>query len=71
MSDNGSIFQHHVRGFGPLGEIRIRDLRAVAETLTATATTYDDAVDALTLRDLWNRCVAIGHGAGRPVCQRR
>jgi hypothetical protein len=57
------IFNRKIRGYGPLGKLRVHELRAIAENLANTAGDflqrgYDDAVDAIAIRRLNDYCVA-------------
>lgn len=56
------IFERRVRGAGRLGDIHIHELRAIAESQAATATSflqrgYDDAVESILLLMLNDHCV--------------
>lgn len=57
------IFERRIRGSGRLGDIYIHELRALAESQAATATSflqrgYDDAVESILLLMLNDHCVA-------------
>lgn len=56
------IFDRRIRGAGRLGDIHIHELRAIAESQAATATSflqrgYDDAVESILLLMLNDHCV--------------
>jgi hypothetical protein len=57
------IFRRRIRGEGPLGNIQINRLRAIAESQATTATSflqrgYDDGVEAIACQILSDYCVA-------------
>jgi hypothetical protein len=58
-----SIFKRKIRGSGPLGDISVNQLRAIAREQAHTATSflqrgYDDAVESIACEILSNHCVA-------------
>jgi hypothetical protein len=57
------IFARRIRGAGRLGDIRVHELRAIAESQAATATSflqrgYDDAVESIACAIISDHCVA-------------
>jgi hypothetical protein len=58
------IFQRRIRHYGPLGDLRIHELRTVAKSMATFAadalqSSYEDAVDAIMINRLDNYCVAV------------
>jgi hypothetical protein len=59
-----SIFDHRLRGGQRLGQIRVHELRAIAEASASTATSfltrgYEDAVEAIACTRMTQHCVAV------------